>query len=254
MTRTVTAFKGKRMVLLGGGEDVANWLLDHGAHITVTASPLVRRLQAYARTVATDGAVYERRKRAIVHASEEQLVSGVSEADAVVASPAMLAKHPVVLCAHERGIPVIESGHVRAMTALPTRQRIIHESSTRTVVDDSGAWVPARSICTLRQWGGPNTILITGGDEKCDYTAWADEVHHSISKNNIIFLAGTAVPRMRKALGSYARGIRMYESFAGACRAARLRAEKFVSSKVVLSPAAQQQAEIAEQFAKLLRP
>jgi UDP-N-acetylmuramoylalanine--D-glutamate ligase len=145
---------------------------------------------------------------------------------------------------------------IATVPVVPYRQEVVHRSSRLTVVNDTTATSPEGGTAALRRWGGPNCILITGGTdlpaskqtEKLDYRAWAAELPRHITKNNTIFLAGSATQNMRKALGHAARGIRTYDTLEYAWRAALKRAGLFINSVVLFSPAAKSFELFANEF------
>lgn len=205
--------------------------------MTITDHAGIRSIQGHLRATATDGSEYEQRKNHLAWINPEEMGELLATTDLVVTRVA--AKHPIVQQARERGVQVVSRGELAGAFPLPPRQEIIHRSDTLTIVNDMGAISPERGVISLRQWGGPNCILIAGGEGRGgDYTAWADTVMEHIRPTNLIFLAGGATDRMRKALGARARGVRTYDSLAQCWRAAQKRSRLFISSVVLFSPAA----------------
>jgi len=138
------------------------------------------------------------------------------------------------------------------ITTLPQvsyRQEVVHRSRSLTVVNDTTATSPDGAIAALRRWGGPNCILICGGtDRELDFRAWAKELPEHVTKNNTVFLAGSATQKMKTALGPAARGIRTYDTLEDAWYAAHKRAGQFVSAVVLFSPGAKSFELFANEF------
>lgn len=152
--------------------------------------------------------------------------------------------------AHAAGVPWSRIGErIATLPQVPYRQEVVHRSRTLTVVNDTTATSPDGAIAALRRWGGPNCILICGGtDRELDYRAWAQALPLHITKNNTVFLAGSATQKMKAALGSAARGIRTYDTLDAAWRAALKRAGQFVSAVVLFSPGAKSFELFANEF------
>lgn len=244
MTDHPNLFEGKTVLMINGGSAVGNWLLDHGAMVIVVPTALIRSLQGHARAISADGADYERYKSRISWITKK---GGTHDAaDMVVATGHT---HPLVREARQRGIPIVSPRQVARIRNIPSPQRTLTPSETLTVVDDSGAWVPERGVTSLMQWGSPNCILIAGGNGRSDYAVWAREVRQRIRPTNFILLTGTALPRMRKALGAWGRGIRAYDSLEDALAAAHARAKLHITATILFSPAA----KVAQNFRDLVR-
>jgi len=138
---------------------------------------------------------------------------------------------------------------IATLPQVPYRQEVVHRSRGLTVVNDTTATSPDGAIAAVRRWGGPNCILICGGtDRELDYREWARELPARITKNNTVFLAGSATQKMKAALGPAARGIRTYDSLDEAWRAALKRAGHFVSAVVLFSPGAKSFELFANEF------
>ena len=137
------------------------------------------------------------------------------------------------------GIPdKLITQRLKKLPRIPGRQEIVHQSQRLTVVNDSSAVGPTQTIYALGRWGGPNSILITGGQGSGDYSEWADCVRSNIRPANLVFLTGSATVKMRSALRDHARGVRAYDSLADAWRAARQRSGKYVKAVILFSPSA----------------
>ena len=115
-------FKNKHVVvvglgLLGGGVATTNWLLDHGARVTVTdlknrdqLLPSVTKIEAHMKRVARDGASYEKMKASLsweLGGHAEQLMD---RADIVVVNPDVSIRHALIARALKRGVPVYNEG------------------------------------------------------------------------------------------------------------------------------------------------
>jgi UDP-N-acetylmuramoylalanine--D-glutamate ligase len=128
---------------------------------------------------------------------------------------------------------------IKTLPEVPFRQEVVHRSRKLTVVNDTAATSPDGGIAALVRWGGPSCVLICGGtDRRLDYGPWADMVRTMIPAANLILLAGTATVKMKGALGTFARGVRTYETLPSCVSAALARAGQFVTSTVLFSPAA----------------
>jgi UDP-N-acetylmuramoylalanine-D-glutamate ligase len=238
--RATDPFKGKQVLVLGSGADCivpSVWLLDRDVQVTITDRAAIRGIQGHLRATAVDGQEYERRKSYLACMDLQQASATLAAIDLVVARSSV--EHAIVQQARERGIPVTSRGELARAFPLPPQQKIIHRSDALTVVDDTGALSPERGLVSVRQWGGPNCVLIAGGEgRKSDYRLWADTVVEQIRPTNLVLLAGSATDAMRKALGTHGRGIRTYDSLEQCWRAAQKRSGLFISSVVLFSPAA----------------
>lgn len=239
-------FKNKRFLLVQGGSQLAHWLLDQDAYVTLADHSLIRPAQAHVRARVRDGQEYERKKKRLSWVQEGALAQAVATSDIVVAT----ADHAAISLAREQGIPVIESKEVRHFSEVPPRREVVYESKKITVVHDAAAQSPAAAIPAIEQFGGPNCILIAGGSGTASYRAWAEVVRRHIRPTNIIFIEGSATRAMRKCLGEASRGVRAYETLTAAWRAARKRSGLFINSVVLLSPAAQ---SVTKDFSALVR-
>ncbi|HTP56870.1 MAG TPA: hypothetical protein VMJ72_01160 [Candidatus Paceibacterota bacterium] len=121
---------------------------------------------------------------------------------------------------------------------IPHCQEVVHRDRTLTIVDDSHASTPARGAAAVHRFGGPNCILIAGGDGDHAYGAWADSIVARMNPNNIFFVSGSATSAMKAALGEWAHGIRTYDTLADAWHGAQRRAKLFLSAVILYSPAA----------------
>lgn len=119
---SLNQFKNKHVVvvglgLLGGGVATTNWLLDHGARVTVTdlknrdqLLPSVKKIEAHMKRVARDGAAYEKMKASLsweLGGHAEQLMD---RADIVVVNPDVSIRHALIVRALKRGVPVYNEG------------------------------------------------------------------------------------------------------------------------------------------------
>jgi UDP-N-acetylmuramoylalanine--D-glutamate ligase len=138
---------------------------------------------------------------------------------------------------------------LRTLPDIPFRQEIVKRSSRLTIVNDTAATSPDGGIAAVARWGGPSCVLICGGtDRRLDYGPWADVVCRTIPAANLIFLAGTATVKMKGALGSFARGVRTYETLGDCAAAALTRAGQFVTATLLFSPAAKSFGTFADEF------
>ena len=144
------------------------------------------------------------------------------------------------LAANAAGVPWSRiQERIGSLPVIPYRQETVLQNRKLRVINDTTATSPEGGIAALRRWGGASCILIAGGtDRELDFRVWAAQVRHCIRRTNLVLLTGSATRKMRRALGPWGRGIRAYESLEDAWRAARQRAQFFVSSVILFSPAA----------------
>jgi UDP-N-acetylmuramoylalanine--D-glutamate ligase len=155
-----------------------------------------------------------------------------------------------VLAARTVGVGWAEiARRIRSLPAVPFRQEVVHRNRRLTVINDTAATSPEGCIAALERWGGPSCILICGGtDRRLDFGPWADAVRGTVPATNLVFLAGTATVRMRGALGTFARGIRTYDSLPECVDAALTRAKQFVNATVLFSPGAKSFGTFAHEY------
>lgn len=117
-------FKGKRVLvlglgLLGGGVATTNWLLDQGAHVTVTdlkdaeaLAPSVRKVGAHIKRTARDGAQYDGYRSRLtwkLGGHDEQMVH---DCDVLVVNPDVPKTSPLLALAAELGKPVLNEASI----------------------------------------------------------------------------------------------------------------------------------------------
>jgi len=103
--------------LLGGGAATVNWLIDHGAQVTVTdlkdadvLAPSVRKVEEHLKKGARDGRDYAQRAKRLVWALGKHTNAMVDAAQILVANPDVPLRSPYVQHALGRGIPVHNEG------------------------------------------------------------------------------------------------------------------------------------------------
>ncbi|HXK36714.1 MAG TPA: UDP-N-acetylmuramoyl-L-alanine--D-glutamate ligase [Candidatus Paceibacterota bacterium] len=103
--------------LLGGGAATVNWLIDHGARITVTdlkdaeaLAPSVRKVEEHLKKGARDGRDYEQRTQRLTWALGGHTNALVDAAQVLVVNPDVPMRSPYVQRALQRGIPVHNEG------------------------------------------------------------------------------------------------------------------------------------------------
>ena len=144
-----------------------------------------------------------------------------------------------VQIARSVGVPVATiQKRLATLPQPPYRQEVAYRDAKLTIVNDALAANPEAGIAAVRRWGGPTTVLVTGGGGAGDYHRWSDEVCARVRGTNVIVLPGTATRAMRLALrrkGYVAPGCDTLERAFGAAFA---RAATYVSATVLVSPAA----------------
>jgi UDP-N-acetylmuramoylalanine-D-glutamate ligase len=250
MKKIPDPFKGKHVLVFGSGADcitAASWLLDREVQVTITDRAGIRGIQGHLRATAEDGSEYERRKDNLSWVAPEEVGTVLAQADLVVTKSAPA--HPAVRQARELGIPVVSRGGLAKAFPLPPRHEIVYRSAKMSIINDTGAVSPERAAISVRQWGGPNCILIAGGDgRRTDYRAWADTVAEHIRPTNLILLTGSATGAMRTSLGARARGVRTYDSLERCWGAALDRARKYIQAVILFSPGAKSFELFANEF------
>jgi UDP-N-acetylmuramoylalanine-D-glutamate ligase len=137
------------------------------------------------------------------------------------------------------GVPVATiAKRLTSLPQLPQRQEVVHRDAKLTVINDVLAVNPDAGIAAVRRWGGPTTILVTGGEGTAEYRLWADEVSARIRATNVIAMPGSATRAMRLALRRKGFVVPARETLEGALAAALARAATYVSATILVSPAA----------------
>ncbi len=86
---------------------------------------------------------------------------------------------------------------VKNLPLLKFRQQEIFKSKKLTIINDTTATSPEGGIAALDRFGGPDTILITGGtDRGLDYRDWRRIVLKKIRPKNLIFISGSSTDKM----------------------------------------------------------
>ena len=105
--------------LLGGGAATVNWLLDHGASVTVAdrrdeheLAASVRRVLTHLRRSSRDGAEHDERISRLSWALGNESADLLTDVALLVANPAIPGDHPLIEAANERGIPVTNEANL----------------------------------------------------------------------------------------------------------------------------------------------
>jgi UDP-N-acetylmuramoylalanine--D-glutamate ligase len=86
---------------------------------------------------------------------------------------------------------------IKNLPSIEFRQQEIFKSKNLTIINDTTATSPEGGIAALNRFGGPGTILITGGtDRNLDYKEWCRVVFKKIKPKNLIFISGSSTDKM----------------------------------------------------------
>ncbi len=117
-------FNGKKVLVfglgaLGGGVATTNWLLDHGARVTVTdvknteqLASSVKRVEEHIKRAAADGASYAKTKQRLIWSLGGHSDDLIDAADTVVVNPGVSVHNPYIVRAVKRGIHVCNDGTI----------------------------------------------------------------------------------------------------------------------------------------------
>lgn len=118
------AFKEKRVLVFGlgmlnGGVAATNWLLDHGAYVTVTdlknaeaLASSIKRIEEHLKRTARDGVSYEKTRTRLAWALGGHNNKMIDAADAVVVNPDVSAQNQYIVRALKRGAHVCNEGTI----------------------------------------------------------------------------------------------------------------------------------------------
>lgn len=86
---------------------------------------------------------------------------------------------------------------IKTLPSLEFRQEEVYKNKNLTIINDTAATSPEGGIAALNRFGGPNTVLITGGtDKNLDYREWCRVVFKKIKSKNLIFISGSSTDKM----------------------------------------------------------
>ena len=86
---------------------------------------------------------------------------------------------------------------IKNLPRIEFRQQEIFKNKNLTIINDTTATSPEGGIAALNRFGGPNTILITGGtDRNLDYKEWRKVVSRKIKPENLVFISGSSTDKM----------------------------------------------------------
>ncbi len=118
------------------------------------------------------------------------------------------------------------------------RQQIVFEGEALKVVNDTAATSPEGTIAAVTRFGGPSTILITGGtDGKLEFENWGKIIPNYIIPEHIIMLEGSATKKMIAALRPAPPEVTQFKTLEECFKAALAKAEHFHNATILFSPA-----------------
>lgn len=169
---------------------------------------------------------------------------------------------PAILCAIKYQVlikKVIKS--IKSLSPIKFRQELVFRSKDLEIYNDTAATSPEATKLAVKKFAnrGFDLILITGGtDRNLEFSNWAKEIKRYLTKEEIVFLKGSATQKMKKELKW--RKVSEFTTLEGSVKAAFQKANKTKEKSIILfSPSSKSfekfknEFDRGEQFNKLIK-
>ncbi|MEK7151292.1 MAG: Mur ligase family protein [Patescibacteria group bacterium] len=146
---------------------------------------------------------------------------------------------------------------ILSLPQVPFRQEVVFDGSASLttgdawlkIINDTSATSPDGSVAAVARFGGPSTVLISGGtDRELDYKEWGRAIKDRIKYQNLILLSGSATKKMIKSLGAYGKKVAVCETLSECVKVAFFMAGKYKKSVILFSPAAKSFEKFKNEF------
>ena len=127
---------------------------------------------------------------------------------------------------------------IPSLLPVPFRQEIIFQNARLTIINDTTATSPEGTVAAVKRFGGPATILISGGtDALMDYATWAEAISVTIAAKHLILLSGSATEKMLSSL-AWSTSTVVVDTLADALAQAYELSQRLASAIILFSPGA----------------
>lgn len=145
-----------------------------------------------------------------------------------------------VAVAHRAGIAWTKiQAALASLPQVPFRQQIVYQDDRLTIINDTTATSPDGSLAAIRRFHDVHAVFIIGGtDASLDYTHWAQEVVKLVTRDQLIFLSGSATDSMLRSLAWTKDSVLSFDTLQACFEEAISHTQSYPSSVIIFSPGA----------------